>query len=120
MFITGQKVVCIDDTFSPQIASLYDALPVKDSVYVVRGSTVGVHHDGKGARDEGVITVYLIGIVNPRAASGAERGFLSDRFRPLEEMTEEQIKTENLPETEREKVLVSHEHDDADWWKKAA
>jgi two-component system cell cycle sensor histidine kinase/response regulator CckA len=32
----GDKVVCVDDKFPPDIGKLYDALPVKDSTYVVR------------------------------------------------------------------------------------
>ena len=32
----GDKVVCVDDKFPPDIGKLYDALPVKDTVYVVR------------------------------------------------------------------------------------
>lgn len=121
MFITGQKVVCINDTFAAGIAALYTALPKKNQTYVVRGCTVGVHHDGKGGRDEGVFTTYLVGLVNPCAASGAERGFLSDRFRPLEELTEDEIRALTEPITQvEEKVLVGHEHDDADWWKNAA
>lgn len=116
MFINGQKVVCVDDKFDPSIAALFTALPKEGETYVVRGTTVGTHRKKAlgGEREEGVITVYLVGLVNPKGPTGRERGFLSDRFRPLEEITTEEIIGEP------EKILVAHEHDDADWWKKAA
>lgn len=114
MFITGQKVVCINGKFAPQIAALYLALPKEGETYTVRGSTVGVHHDGKGTRVEGEICVYLVGLINPTGPKGNERGFLADRFKPLEELTTEEIVGEREPEL----VKVGHDHDDADWWKK--
>lgn len=128
MFITGQKIVCINDTFAPGIAALYTMLPKKDTVYVVRGATVGVHHDGKGNREEGVFTVYVVGLTNPCAPSGRERGFLSDRFRALEELSESEIRaltnTNSDGNDEPEKVLVGREWDEgrdtSDDWKKAA
>ena len=86
MFLTGQKVVCIDDSFHPSIAALYLALPKKDAVYVVRGVSVGISPTG----DEGEIAITLIGLKNPRSSKPPhpERAFNAMRFRSLEEMQE--------------------------------
>src|SRR6478609_1391133 len=94
MFITGQKVVCVDDRFPLGIAKFYSALPKKDVVYVVRGTTVGIGLDGT----EGEICVYLVGLVNPcsKTPPHRERGFKAERFRPLDEL--EDITVEQEPE----------------------
>jgi hypothetical protein len=86
-FNIGDKVVCVDDKFPPDISKLYDALPVKDSTYVVRDIRLGIN-----LIMEGDVSVLLIGLVNPKADSkaGLERGFRADRFRPLEELRNEQ------------------------------
>ena len=85
-FSIGDKVVCVDDKFPPDISKLYDALPVKDSTYVVRDIRLGIN-----LTLEGDVSVLLIGLVNPKADSKAnlERGFRADRFRPLEELQNE-------------------------------
>ena len=82
----GDKVVCVDDKFPPDISKLYDALPVKDSTYVVRDIRLGIN-----LTLEGDVSVLLIGLVNPNAdsKSALERGFRADRFRPLEELRNE-------------------------------
>ncbi len=89
-FNIGDKVVCMDDKFPPDISKLYDALPVKDTTYVVRDIRLGIN-----LTLEGDVSVLLIGLVNPKADSKAnlERGFRADRFRPLEEMQDENSKT---------------------------
>jgi hypothetical protein len=89
-FNIGDKVVCVDDKFPPDISKLYDALPVKDSTYVVRDIRLGIN-----LTLEGDVSVLLIGLVNPKADSKAnlERGFRADRFRPLEELQNENSKT---------------------------
>lgn len=96
MFITGQKVVCIYDKFDTQIRKFYTALPVENVVYVVRGSTVGVSIRG----EEGELCVYLIGLQNPcsNVPPFRERGFKAERFRPLDELTAEEICALNQPE----------------------
>src|SRR5271165_988895 len=83
----GDKVVCVDDKFPPDISKLYDALPVKDTTYVVRDIRLGIN-----LTMEGDVSVLLIGLVNPKADSvaGLERGFRADRFVPLEELRNEQ------------------------------
>ena len=84
MFCTGQKGVCCDDVFHPQIAALYVALPKKDVVYVVRSVSVGISPKG----EEGEIAVTLVGMQNPRSSKPPhpERAFNAMRFRSLEEM----------------------------------
>lgn len=85
-FNLGDKVVCVDDKFPPDIGKLYDALPVKDVTYVVRDIRLGIN-----LTLQGDVSVLLIGLVNPKADSKAslERGFRADRFRPLEELQNE-------------------------------
>ena len=94
----GDKVVCVDDKFPPDIGKLYDALPVKDTTYVVRDIRMGIN-----LTMEGDVSVLLIGLVNPKADSkaGLERGFRADRFRPLQELREEQTAT-NAAEEKKE------------------
>src|SRR5208282_4197460 len=86
-FRVGDKVVCVDDKFPPDINKLYDALPVKDSTYVVRDIRLGIN-----LTLEGDVSVLLIGLVNPNAdsKSALERGFRADRFRPHQELHEKQ------------------------------
>ena len=94
-FSIGDKVVCVDDKFPPDISKLYDALPVKDSTYVVRDIRLGIN-----LTMEGDVSVLLIGLVNPKADSKAnlERGFRADRFRPLEELRNEKKKSASVEE----------------------
>jgi hypothetical protein len=91
----GDKVVCVDDKFPPDISKLYDALPVKDSTYVVRDVRLGIN-----LTLEGDVSVLLIGLVNPKADSVAnlERGFRADRFRPLEELRNEKKESTSVEE----------------------
>ena len=91
----GDKVVCVDDKFPPDIGKLYDALPVKDSTYVVRDIRLGIN-----LTMEGDVSVLLIGLVNPKAdsKSALERGFRADRFRPLQELREESTATTTIEE----------------------
>lgn len=91
----GDKVVCVDDKFPPDISKLYTALPVKDSTYVVRDIRLGIN-----LTLEGDVSVLLIGLVNPKAdsKSALERGFRADRFRPLQELREESTATTTIEE----------------------
>ena len=79
MFIPNQKVACIDDKFPLGINQLYDQLPVKDQIYVIRDVVPGQSLAGS----EGEVAVYLIGVVNPTNMVGVERGFNAERFAPL-------------------------------------
>ena len=96
----GDKVVCVDDKFPPDIGKLYDALPVKDTTYVVRDIRMGIN-----LTMEGDVSVLLVGLVNPKADSKAnlERGFRADRFRPLQELREKQTAS-NAAEEKKELI----------------
>jgi hypothetical protein len=101
MFTKGQKVVCINDEFPAAAAKLYTQLPKKDSVYTIRGMYVGrgsyFQHDS-GSKD-GEIGVLLEELINPadpslKAGLRGELGFNSERFRPLEFLTDEETREE--------------------------
>ena len=79
MFVPNQKVACIDDKFPLGIKQLYDNLPVKDQIYVIRDVVPGQALSGA----EGEVAVYLVGMVNPCNKVGVERGFNAERFAPL-------------------------------------
>ncbi len=95
MFEKGQKVVCINDDFSPTIRRLYRQLPVKDEIYTVRDVRIGRVRvtSGKGGANDISYLVLLEELVNPedpymKEGAGEEMGFRSDRFAPLEEIEE--------------------------------
>ena len=90
----GSKVVCIDDGFSPEIASFYNHLPIKDRIYVVRDIGIGVGING----EPGEIVVYLDGLTNPSSTTPPhpERGFNAERFREIEPPAE--VEAEELAE----------------------
>jgi len=95
MFLTGQKVVCIDGKFDLNILKFYSVVPREGQTYVVRGMSPGVAIDRKTAE----IAVYLVGLHNPlsNVAPFRERGFRAERFRPLEETTDEEIMAHGQP-----------------------
>lgn len=94
MFITGQQVVCIDDTFSAWAKQHYAALPKEGTVYTVRG--ISPANDEKLNDD---LAVYLVGLHNPASnvAPFREWGFKPERFRPLEELSTEDIMAVTRP-----------------------
>lgn len=105
MFLTGQHVVCVDGHFPLGIEKYYTALPKEGKSYVVRGTAPGLSLK----HEEGEIAVYLVGLVNPTSSKSPfrERGFKCERFRPLEELTDEEIEAFNKPkEEERELVPI--------------
>lgn len=98
MFFNGQKVVCIDGKFPLGIEKLYVALPQEGKTYTIRAVLPGTPIDNVAAEGE-EIAVYLQEIVNPRSgkAPHRERGFKAERFRPLEELTTEEILDRSAP-----------------------
>ena len=83
MFTKGQRVVCINDTFSPEIAKMYAQLPVKGNNYRVRDVYLG--QESPKAKDATCgITVYELR--NPPDKQLREIGFNSERFAPLQEL----------------------------------
>ena len=89
MFLNGQQVVCVDDSGLQNWidVGLYSAIPKQGQTYTVRGTSIGmtVHRQEE-------LVVYLVGIYNPCSNTPPypERGFNVNRFRPLEELTEEE------------------------------
>ncbi len=94
MFINNQKVVCVDDVFKPSLVKYYTALPTKDKVYVVRGMAPAINDQ---LQED--ICVYLVGLQNPcsNKPPHRERGFKTERFRPLEDLAEEEIRKLTQP-----------------------
>ena len=92
----GSKVVCVDDRFPPEILIYYNALPLKDRVYKVRGMGVGIALNG----EPGEIVVYLEGLENPKSTTPPhpERGFAEWRFREIEPPAEEHEQADELVE----------------------
>jgi hypothetical protein len=95
----GSKVVCVDDKFPLGIEKFYTALPKAGVVYVIREMTVGISLQG----EEGEVCVLLLGLNNPRSTTPPypERGFKAERFRPLDELKEQNArkKQESVGET---------------------
>lgn len=86
--IKGQKVVCIDDAFSPLVTALYGQLPEKGRTYTIREVFLGRERVVRGG-DSATVGLLLHEIVNPPDpfhAGREELGFSSERFAPLEEL----------------------------------
>ena len=102
MFKIGQEVVCVNDDFSTVTLALYEKLPVKNSIYTIRDIVEGclptsVRESTKGSNPifDGVRveTLYLEGLINKiDPISKKEKGFLSNRFVPLNPPEEEKVK----------------------------
>ena len=97
MFEQGEKVVCIDDRFHPEIAFLYTALPEKGNTYTVRECEPGrakwmSSQKGWDSVDMKVLLVELTNPVDPSTTMGcpSELGFAARRFAPLEDIEREE------------------------------
>ncbi len=100
----GQRVVCINDTFSDVIRSIYQQLPTKDETYTIRDVFLGREKVVKSG-DSATVGLLLEELHNPSDpfhADAQELGFSSERFAPLEELPDE----EAYAEEERELELV--------------
>ena len=77
-----------------QHEKFYTALPKAGVVYVIREMSVGISLHG----EEGEVCVLLVGLHNPRSSTPPfpERGFKAERFRPLDEIKEENARTETV------------------------
>jgi len=93
MFSVGQKVVLVDDKWPETVKQLYLALPVKDSVYVVRAVRVGVKADELLMDMRRVLepSLLLVGLYNPTNNVGVEAGFAASRFRTLDELKQSAV-----------------------------
>ena len=107
MFQKGQKVVCIDDQFPREVHVVYAQLPKKDSVYTVRAVYIGRgkmlnagHVKGLGNKpgdSDGEIGILLEELKNPADMfnlHGQELGFNAERFRSMEEISEDVVQEE--------------------------
>lgn len=98
MFVTGQRVICVNATFLPWVYKLYTQIPVKDGIYSIRAifpgrEIPGVIKDGKLVENGGSMAAPTIGVtvnelVNPPDpwCSQRELSFQAERFAPLEEI----------------------------------
>jgi len=89
--VKGQRVVCINDVFSPTVRALYRQLPVKDTIYTVREVFLGREKIVKGG-DTATVGLLLEELVNPKDPfhqGEQELGFSSERFAPLNELPAE-------------------------------
>ena len=95
--ILGQSVVCVDDHFEPHVAAEFIVLPKKGHVYVIREMGLGVN---ALTNEPGEVMVLLVGLHNPRSnvPPYLERGFRQDRFRELEDITDQFVKKEEFAE----------------------
>jgi hypothetical protein len=90
--IKGQKVVCINDTFTPLVRSIYKQLPKKGDTYTIREVFLGRERVVKGG-DSATVGLLLHELVNPPDPfhkGNEELGFSSERFAPLEEVPAEE------------------------------
>jgi hypothetical protein len=92
----GQKVVCVDDSFSAFVKAIYRQLPAKGSTYTIREVFLGRERIVKGG-DSATVGLLLEELVNPPDPfhkGGEELGFSSERFAPLEELPPEEVEEE--------------------------
>lgn len=90
--VKGQKVVCINDTFTPTIRALYKQLPVKDTIYTIREVFLGREKVVRGG-DTATVGLLLEELTNPKDPfhqGEQELGFTSERFAPLNELPDEE------------------------------
>jgi hypothetical protein len=96
--IKGQRVVCINDTFTPSIRALYQQLPVKHDTYTIREVFLGREKIVRGGETAtvGLLLEELKNPPDPFHQGNQELGFSSERFAPLEELPDEQVEAEEL------------------------
>ena len=88
----GQKVVCINDSFSEFVRHLYEQLPVKGEVYTIREMFLGREKIVKGGESAtvGLLLEELRNPPDPFHQGKQELGFSSERFAPLNELPDEE------------------------------
>src|SRR5687767_6227738 len=79
MYSSGQKVVCVNASFSPLAFGWAHVFPRQGTVYTVRG----VRNDPDPFTGQAGIGLWLEEIVNPPSPIGVEASFSAWRFRPL-------------------------------------
>jgi hypothetical protein len=85
----GQRVVCIDDKFPKWVVEFYEQLPVKGETYTIR--EVCLRRETLKGSDAATVALLLEELQNPEDPTHVEKeelAFRSERFAPLEEVTE--------------------------------
>lgn len=99
-FLTGQSVICINDSFAAWALVLYDNLPKKNVRYTIRTVSMGRSDAQDTGIDSMVESVTLVEIKNgpdPHYKGGVqELQFNANRFRPIEELKDVKQKKEVL------------------------
>ena len=108
MFEPGNKVICIDGTFPPDIRDYFNALPEKGVVYTVRDVVPGL----TGTLKEEP-AVYLEELVNLPNQHGIEPGFACRRFRELDPEEEEQLEEADMHI--RDVLCSAYQHSAIPW-----
>lgn len=94
--VKGQKVVCVDATFSEFVRAIYTQFPTKGRTYTIREVFLGrekVVNGGESAT-VGLLLLELNNPPDPFHAGRQELGFSSERFAPLEELPPEEVEKE--------------------------
>ena len=109
MFTLGEKVVCVDDKFPDSILEIYQQLPVKDIVYVIRDVRAGVNADVllMDMHRKHEPSLLVIGLYNQCNKKGIEMGFSTARFRSLEELKQSNTNTEKHSLTNKNTVSTT-------------
>ncbi len=96
--VKGQRVVCINDSFTQFIRALYKQLPVKDKTYTIREVFLGREKIVKGG-DSATVGLLLEELHNPPDPfhkDKQELGFSSERFALLDELPDEENVAEEV------------------------
>lgn len=90
--VKGQRVVCINDSFSQFVRALYKQLPVKDKTYTIREVFLGREKIVKGddTATVGLLLEELHNPPDPFHVGQQELGFSSERFALLDELPDEE------------------------------
>lgn len=85
---TGQRVICIDDSFPAPLRRVICEFPVKGRTYTIRAIQPGraILHPVSPTSQviPSLLLEELLNPPDPKNKHGAEIGFRADRFRPAE------------------------------------
>lgn len=96
--VKGQRVICINDSFTQFVRAMYKQLPVKGKTYTIREVFLGREKIVKGGESAtvGLLLEELQNPPDPFHAGQQELGFSSERFAPLEELPAEETADEEV------------------------
>lgn len=92
MFSVGQRVRCINGSFSYNALDWAERFPVMGAAYTIRGIGPQPHYLDRIAD----LAVWLEEIVNPLLTDGAEPSFSASRFRAAREDANESSRNDAL------------------------